>query len=637
MNIFPPKGTLMTDIEERLSFRSDLLDDSKGEDGFITQTDLLSEVIPSLLDAKLVDSEDYNEAYLDDKGDNLKLNAYAVNASGERLQLFIIDENTIDETSKEDELLISQKADYESQFKRVDRIIKKAFNGQFFNSIQDSDKAKVLASKLESKEGFKEFDVIEIFLISLTVTYSNQGKTPQVRNNIHFKEEKLIRTLKNEDGTSKKEVLVLKRLVDLNFLFNVMVSQGHRETLTIDFEKTFNYSIEAIQAAENESFASYLCVLKADVLADLYMQYSTRLLEKNVRSFLDFRGVNKGIKETIRKEPEKFIAYNNGLTITATDIKTYEKKKKFYIESLTDFQIVNGGQTTATIYFSKKDGLDVSQVQVMAKVNVAKKTSEKELEGLINNISEFSNAQSRVSKVDLRSRNPQLIKIKTLSESVLTPSSQKWFFERSKGEFSTMLRKAGNNKGRIKKEFPPERKFTKEMMAKYYSAWGDEPYMVKKGGERIFRHFIEQVSPDEESSITPPTIDRLYYEDIISKIILFRKMEKLHGAGKNAIGQIRSAVIPYSLSVLHQYTDKLGNPFDMSKIWRYEGLEDDLGQFLKNLMHLMNDLIKQYSLSDDYGEYSKREELWKSIRKCKEITTYMSSSNSTKILEKYSK
>jgi len=625
----------MTDIEERLDFRSNLLDDSKDEEGFITQTDLLSEVIPSLLDAKLIDSEDYNEAYLDDKSDNLKLNAYTVNASGERLQLFIIDESTIDETSKEDELLVSQKVDYENQFKRVDRIIKKAFNGQLFNSIQDSDKAKVLASKLESEEGFAEFDVIEIFLISLTVTYSNQGKTPQPRNNIHFKEDKLIRTLKNEDGTSQKEVLVQKRLIDLNFLFNVMVSQGHRETLTIDFEKTFNYSIEAIKAAENKSFASYLCVLKADVLADLYKQYSTRLLEKNVRSFLDFKGVNKGIKETIRKEPEKFIAYNNGLTITATAVKTYEKKKKLYIESLTDFQIVNGGQTTATIYFSKKDGLDVSQVQVMAKINVAKQTSEKELEDLINNISEFSNAQSRVSKVDLRSRNPQLIKIKTLSESVLTPSSHKWFFERSKGEFSTMLRRAGSKKASVKKEFPPERKLTKEQMAKFYSAWGDQPYMVKKGGERIFRHFIEQLSPDEESGITPPTIDRLYYEDIISKIILFRKMEKLHGAGKNAIGQIRSAVIPYSLSVLHQYTDKVGKPFDMSKIWRQEGLEDDLGQFLYDLMYLMNDLIKQYSLSDDYGEYSKKPELWKSIKNCKEVEAYMSNPNSVKILEKY--
>lgn len=625
----------MTEIEERIDFRSNLLDDARDEDGFVTQTNLLSQVLPSMLDAKLIDSEDYNESYLDDKYNNLKLNAYTVNGSGERLQLFIVDEMSIDETSNIEELCISKKSDYESQFKRTNKVIKKAFSGQLFNSIQDSDKAKVIASKLESKEGFEEFDVIEIFLITLTITTSNQGKIPQVRNNIYFKDEKIIRTYKTDGKNSSKEVLILKRLIDLNFLFNVMVSRGHREVLTIDFEKSFNYSIEAIKAAENSTFSSYLCVLNANVLEDLYKQYGSRLLEKNVRSFLDFRGVNGGIKNTIRTEPEKFIAYNNGLTITATAIKTFEKKHKLYIKSLTDFQIVNGGQTTATIYFSKKDGLDIGNVQVMAKINVAKQTNEKKLEQLINNISEFSNAQSRVSKVDLRSRNPQLIKIKTLSESVLTPSSNKWFFERSKGEFSTLLRKAGKNKVRIKKEFPNERKFTKELMAKYYSSWGDEPYMVKKGGEKIFRYFIEQLSPNEDSDITAPKIDRLYYENIISKIILFRKMEKIHGAGKNSIGQIRSAVIPYSLSILHQYSDKRNKKFDMSKIWRQEGLDDDLTIFLYNLMFLMNELIKQYSLSDDYGEYSKKPELWESIKESKEIIEFMDNSNSMKILIKY--
>ena len=66
-------------------------------------------------------------------------------------------------------------------------------------------------------------------------------------------------------------------------------------------------------------FESYLCVLPASVISRLYKEFSTRLLEKNVRSFLQFRGVNKGIRETISKEPEKFVAYNNGLTITATN------------------------------------------------------------------------------------------------------------------------------------------------------------------------------------------------------------------------------------------------------------------------------------------------------------------------------
>ena len=624
----------MIEIEERLEFRKTLLEDSKDDDGFITQANLLSEIIPSLLDAKLVDSEDYNDAYVFNQHEKYKLNGYSINESGERLQLFIVDENTIDETTKYEKLLISQKYEYETQFKRVEKIIKKAFKGQLFDSIQDSSTIKALASKLESKEGFNQFDVIEIFLVTLTTTVSFRGKSVQP-NKMYFKEEKVTRTIQNNGEKKEKEILFLRKIVDLNFLFDVMVSQGHREVLTIDFQKTFGYSIEAINAADEEKFSSYLCVLSADVLYDLYRQYSGRLLEKNVRSFLDFRGVNKGIKETIRKEPEKFIAYNNGLTITATKVKTYEKKRKLYIEALTDFQIVNGGQTTATIYFSKKDGLDVSKVKVMAKINVAKQTSEKELDELINNISKYSNAQSKVSLVDLRSRNPQLIKLKSLSESVLTPSGIKWFFERSKGEYATMLRKAGTNKSRVKKEFPTERKFTKEQMAKFVSAWGDEPYMVKKGGEKIFRHFIEKLSPNDDSNMEAPTVDRDYYENIISKIILFKRMEKLHGTGKKAIGQLRSAVIPYSLSVLYEYTDKIGKPFSFSKIWKQEGLEDSLGDFLGDLMFLMNDLIKQYSVSDDFGEYSKKPELWESIKKSPEVLAFMERDDSLKVLDRY--
>ncbi len=622
----------MTEIEERIEFRKTLLEDSKDEDGFISQSKLLYEVMPSLLDAKLVDSEEYNDAYYVYETENLKLNAYSINASGERLQLFIVDERYIDETLQDTELYISQKIEYENTFKRVEKLVKKAFRGELFDSIQESSAIKVLASQIESIEGFHQFDVVEIFLVTLSLTVSFRGKTIQP-NKMYFKKSKIPRRYIDGKVKKEKDIFFLRQVIDLNFLFDVMVSRGHREILTIDFEKTFRYSIEAIKAADEEKFESYLCVLSADMLADLYRQYSSRLLEKNVRSFLDFRGVNKGIKETIRKEPEKFIAYNNGLTITATKIKTYEKKKKLYIESLTDFQIVNGGQTTATIYFSKKDGLDVSKVRVMAKINVAKQTSARELEELINNISEYSNAQSRVSKVDLRSRNPQLIKLKKLSESVITPSGHKWFFERSKGEYSTMLRKAGSSKERKKKEFPSERKFTKEQMAKFVSAWGDEPYMVKKGGERIFRHFIEKLSPEDVTKT--PNIDREYYETIIAKIILFKKMEKIYGTGKNAIGQIRSAVIPYSLSILYEYTDKIQKEFNMSKVWKEEGLEDIFIDFLLELMILINDLIKKYAESDDYGEYSKKSELWESIRNSLEIKEFMLKRHNIDILDKY--
>ena len=193
------------------------------------------------------------------------------------------------------------------------------------------------------------------------------------------------------------------------------------------------------------------------------------------------------------------------------------------MDSLTDFQIVNGGQTTASIYFSQKEGLDISKVKVMAKINIAKDVNESDLDELISNISKFSNTQSRVSNVDLRSKSPQLRKLKTISDSVITPCGSKWFFERAKGEFLTKVRHAGSNGNRLKNEFPKDRRFTNMELAKYYSAWGTSPHLVKKGGEKIFRHFIEVIDP-EENGEKAINIDRFFYEKLIAKVILFRQM-----------------------------------------------------------------------------------------------------------------
>lgn len=623
------------EITEFLNYRDELLDQARDEDGFIQESLLISEILPYLVDAKLIDSEDFNNCYFKSTTEKLKVNGYLVNESGERLQIFILDESTIDLTATSSDLQVSLKSAYETQFKRASKFLEKALKRHLDSEVQDSSPARALISQISSNEGREQFDVIEIFLISTTATISLMGNKPQPKR-IDFDSEDINITFTRNREKVVKNLLIKKRLIDLNFLYDVLISQGNREPLSIDFTNLFGAPIEAIKAADEDHFESFLCVLPASVLSKLYKEYSTRLLEKNVRSFLQFRGVNKGIRDTIRKEPEKFIAYNNGLTITASKGDVTCNQGKVLLNSLKDFQIVNGGQTTATIYFTQKDGFDISKVNVMAKINIAKEATDEELEELISNISTYSNAQSRVSKVDLRSRNPQLVKLKSLSESVVTPSGQKWFFERAKGEFNTKMRIAGSNKNRLKKEYPNERRFSKEQLAKYYSAWEEHPYMVKKGGEKIFRFFIEELCGEGKSK-RPINIDRTFYEELIAKVILFRNLEKIYGQGKNSMGQIRSAVIPYSLSVLYKYTDgsKSGRKFNLSKIWQQEGLENDLEGFIKTLLELMNDLIKKYSLSDDLGEYSKKPELWASIIKSPEIENFMTTKSSVTILNRY--
>lgn len=625
------------EVKEYFTYREFLLDESKDENGFISDSAFLNSCLPGLNETKLIDTEECNECFCSIDKDQYKIDGYVINESGERLQVFLINEESLELNRKPTELSISQKSYYEKQFSRSVSFLKKAIKRQLDDLVQDSSPAKPLISFLASSEAMEQIDVIEIFLISATVTVETRGEVPQPKR-LDFEDEGIKVTYTKERNRIEKELTVIKRLIDLNFLYNIVVSQGQREALKIDFTTPpFNYKVKCIEAANEANFESYLCVFPANLLAELYKRYSSRMLEKNVRSFLQLKGVNKGMQETIRKSPEKFIAYNNGLTITATGKDFNNENGNFYIKSLTDFQIVNGGQTTATIYFSKKGGLDISKISVMAKINVAKDASEAELDDLISNISTFSNAQSRVSKVDLRSRSIQLVKLKSLSESVLTPSSKKWFFERAKGEYNTLIRKNPQQKNRINREYPKERRFSKEELAKYYTSWGDKPFLVKKGGEKVFRYFIEDITGENKSK-KATEIDRSFYENLIAKIILFRTLEKLYGTGANAIGQIRSAVVPYSISVLYKYTtgSKNEDSFDLFKIWKSETLDEDIQIFFKSLMTLMNDLIKKYSLSDDFGEYSKKEELWDAISECKEIKEYIQNKNSVKILQKYS-
>ena len=623
-------------IQEFLNYRKDLLDTSKDDEGFVQQTQLLSQILPLMVDAKLLDSEDWNESYFLNPGENLKVNGYTVNESSERLQLFIIDEKSIEINAAEKDLQISTKSHYDNQFKRVTKFLNKAIKGSLNEEVQDADPIRPLLSQLSSTTGAEQFDVVEIFLVSATATIETRGTIPQPRR-LEFEDESLAVSFTKGRERVKKDLLIIKKLIDLNFLYDVVISQGNREALIVDFQSLFNYKIEVIKAAEEENFESYLCVLPARILSDLYKRYSSRLLEKNVRSFLQFKGANKGIRETIRISPEKFIAFNNGITITSTAKELEVINGKMFIKSLTDFQIVNGGQTTASIYFTQKDGFPIDRVKIMAKINVALDVTEEGLDDLISDISKYSNSQTKVSNVDLSSRSPQLNKLKALSDSVVTPSGRKWFFEKSRGEFNTRLRIAGSNKSRIEKEYPKNYRFTKEQLGKYFTAWGEQPYIVKKGGEKVFRYFLEEITGETRGK-KAVIVNRCFYEELISKVILFTELEKIYGQGKHAMGQIRSAVIPYSISIIYMFTDgaKEGKQFDLQKIWKKEKLEDDLVAFFTELMGLMNELIKNYSDSDDYGEYAKNRKLWEDISGSKEIEKFMSSKAAEKILNKYS-
>ena len=138
---------------------------------------------------------------------------------------------------------------------------------------------------------------------------------------------------------------------------------------------------------------TYLGLMPGEFLADIYRDYSSRLLERNVRSFLSFKtGTNKGILRTIEDYPDKFIAYNNGLTATATEIELDETGTQ--ITKMSNFQIVNGGQTTNAIYRAKySSNIDLTGIFVQFKLCVL---NEELIDEFGPKISEFANTQNAI-------------------------------------------------------------------------------------------------------------------------------------------------------------------------------------------------------------------------------------------------
>jgi hypothetical protein len=620
------------DMSDLDSLRRDFLLECEDDDRFVSQQQVLENAMKYMLDAKIIETEELSNSYWLDTSANLKINGYLINESGERLQIFIVDEEHLKDGDIESHIC-TLRADYEVQFNRALRTIKHAIKGTLSKTTQLSDPIGLLVNKLQSEEGLGQIDVVEFILVSLTATaLSRQGVT--VAKNIYFQD----KSIQVSGAGLEKELMIVRTLVDLNFIHQIITSQGNRQPLLIDFEKTFGQKIKVIEAASSENFSTYLCVLNAQIIAELYKRYSSRLLDRNVRSFLQFTGKNKGIRDTIREQPERFIAYNNGLTITATDVSLDRQKNQIFIETLTDFQIVNGGQTTASIYFSKKDGLDVSKVRVMAKINVVKDLKESAIDELISNISKFSNTQTNVTAIDLRSRSKELVEIKNLSNSVLNPSGKKWFFERFRGEFKTAVKMTGKSgAARIKREIPKERQFSKDQLAKVYLSWGDKPWFVKRGGTKIFRAFMEEISntSDPENKIV---IDRDFYEVLIAKIILVNTLTSIYGSSKSSMGQLRASAVPYALSLLYMQTDGANNggDFNFLHLWKTGKVPNDLSGFCEELLLLTNKLLKKYSKSDDVPQYSKNIDLWTDIKTSSEVSDFFAQSGAQVLIRKYS-
>lgn len=525
--------------------------------------------------------------------------------------------------SNDQDLVTISKAEIEKLGKQASRFISNINDNKFKDSLDASDPALELAKEMstylsdlgvDGDEGFRpaahKFRVI-IFTDHLLSERVKLGKLKI--ENIHEKE-------------TYFEIWDLKRIRDLTY------SGSDSEPCDVDFsELCADGGLPTLPANISDSeISSYLCVIPGTVLRDLYDNFGQRLLESNVRTFLQFRGkVNQGMKSTLLKNPENFFAYNNGLTVTASDIEIEEKSGRLLIKKLNNMQIVNGGQTTSAIYFSplskgKQQGIDfrdidLTKVYVQMKLTVIENDEDSEI--IKSNVARYANSQNAIQAADLISNHPLHREIEKQSRSLWAPASEdmavqtKWFYERARGQYQTMIlafRTAAKARN-FQAENPKKQMFTKTDMAKYENTWRMRPWEVKLGAQGNLAKIGEVLIKEWDEN--PESFGIMFFKDLIAKAILFKTTDVaiLKSDWYKEGGGLKAETSTYTIALLLYKLDKLGYTLDLKRIWDTQKISESLLNQIIDLAKIVRDKLLDIDFRNGHANpsmFARKREAW---------------------------
>lgn len=400
---------------------------------------------------------------------------------------------------------------------------------------------------------------------------------------------------------------------DINRFFRLHQSGSQREPILIDFEQDFEAPIPCLaMPGENQHYQTYLAIVPGHILAQLYEIYGARLLESNVRAFLQNTGkINKGIRNTIRNEPQMFLAFNNGISATAETVRITTSEKGVAISSIVDLQVVNGGQTTASIFHAKrKDKADVTEIYVQMKLTVVRNPDEATT--IVPRIARYANSQNKVSEADLSSNHPFHIQLENLSRTIFAPAPDgsskqtRWFYERVRGQYREEKNREATptRKKAFDKMNPTSQKIAKTDVAKFIHTWQQLPHLVVRGAQKNYVEFIKGLKNNKPGKV--------FFEDLVAKAILFKSAEKVYGRGENALGDLnRYLVVPYALAWLNWQTKDY---IDLERIWKNQRISVALEATIRDILIAVNRFLKEEAPGGLVSEWGKREDCWKALQ-----------------------
>ncbi|MBD3666189.1 AIPR family protein [Sulfitobacter aestuariivivens] len=429
----------------------------------------------------------------------------------------------------------------------------------------------------------------------------------------------------NSIFSARTDAVLAGRIADIPVTYNIWdltrfhryeTSGQAREKIVVNFREDFGSAIPALAAsAKGEVLESYLAVISGDQLAEIYEKWGARLLESNVRSFLQARGaVNRGIRDTIKDEPDMFFSYNNGLSATADEVDVERTSDGLKIISASNLQVVNGGQTTASLHAARRLSPEaLQQVHVQMKLTVVPPDTP---EDVVPNISKYANSQNRVNAADFFSNHPFHMRIEGYSRRILSPAAEgtnretKWFYERARGQYMVeRSKKTQAERRRFDLEYPKTQFFVKTDLAKIEMSFRQYPDTVSKGAQKNFSVFAQAVGKEWERN--SKRFDETWYRRLIAKIIIFRHLEKIVPKQSWYPGGYRANVITYAISKLAVDVDDMDKVIDLDTVWRHQFLTRDLSDALLLAAETASDVITHPEAGvNNITEWAKKQACW---------------------------
>ena len=414
------------------------------------------------------------------------------------------------------------------------------------------------------------------------------------------------------EDESLGDIAITSSLWDIVNLHRLSTSGHERGALSIDLVERFGEPLPCLEAdSTQEGYRAFLMLIPGQVLRSIYADFGPRLLETNVRSFLQARGkVNRGIRDTIAREPERFLAYNNGITLTAETVELCDVRGSRAIAKLDGLQIVNGGQTTASLLATNRGRADLSQVHVAAKlIEIEPGDVHDEL---VRNVSRYANSQNRVSDVDFSANDPFHVRMEEFSRTTWAPpmgDSQRqtrWFYERARGQYQdAKVAESTPAKRRVfSAEHPPRQRFSKTDLAKFENTWDQLPHIVSRGAQKNFSDYMIRLGERDRT-----VVDRAHFERLVAKALLFQTTERI--VQRENFGGYRANIVTYTLALLSNATSQR---IDLERIWREQALTENLQEVIARLSREVHGIITDPPTARNITEWCKTEKCWEVVR-----------------------